>query len=63
MDRVEADHRITLDGSSGGNSASLDWALTTSRLGRTNVLRVGEAILLGTEPLQDREGTRLTSSP
>ena len=51
VDRTEAQHRIVLDVVSGGNSATLDWALTTTRLGRTNELRVGEAILLGTEPL------------
>ena len=36
---------------SGGNSANLDWALSTSDSGRINELRLGEAILLGTEPL------------
>lgn len=51
VEEVEARHQITLATVSGGNSASLDWALTTARLGRTNDLRVGEAILLGTEPL------------
>ena len=34
---------------SGGNSASIDWALTGA-LGRVNDLRLGEAILLGREP-------------
>ena len=52
VDRTEARHGITLDVVSGGNSASLDWALTTTRLDRTNELRLGEAILLGTEPLR-----------
>lgn len=36
---------------SGGNSANLDWAMATSDVGRVNDLRLGEAILLGTEPL------------
>ncbi len=36
---------------SGGNSANLGWALTTPDVGRVNELRVGEAILLGTDPL------------
>jgi predicted amino acid racemase len=36
---------------SGGNSANLPWALSTSDPGRITELRVGEAILLGTEPL------------
>lgn len=37
---------------SGGNSANLEWALSTSDTGRITELRLGEAILLGTEPLQ-----------
>ena len=52
VDQTEAHHRIALDVVSGGNSANLDWALTTTRLGRTNELRLGESILLGTEPLR-----------
>lgn len=36
---------------SGGNSASLDWALATDDVGRVNDLRLGESILLGREPL------------
>jgi predicted amino acid racemase len=51
VDEAETDHHLALDVVSGGNSANLEWALTTSRLGRTNQLRLGEAILLGTEPL------------
>ena len=52
VDRTEARHGITLDVVSGGNSAALEWALTTARLGRTDELRLGESILLGTEPLR-----------
>lgn len=52
VDRVETQHGIRIDVVSGGNSASLDWALTTTRLGRTTELRLGESILLGTEPLR-----------
>lgn len=37
---------------SGGNSANLEWALTTGDVGRINNLRLGEAIMLGTEPLR-----------
>ena len=37
---------------SGGNSASLTWALGNADVGRINNLRLGEAILLGREPLQ-----------
>ncbi len=36
---------------SGGNSANLEWALGTTHVGRVNDLRLGEAILLGCEPL------------
>ena len=50
-DQVERTHGITLDVVSGGNSANLDWALTTDDVGRIDELRLGEAILLGTEPL------------
>ncbi|MGI9086039.1 MAG: hypothetical protein ACR2FE_12270 [Aeromicrobium sp.] len=39
---------------SGGNSANLDWALSTADAGHVNDLRLGEAILLGTEPLHRR---------
>jgi predicted amino acid racemase len=51
VDQTEARHRMALDVVSSGNSANLAWALTTTRLERTNELRLGEAILLGTEPL------------
>ncbi|WP_052666482.1 alanine/ornithine racemase family PLP-dependent enzyme [Nitriliruptor alkaliphilus] len=39
---------------SGGNSANLDWALGDDPVGRIDDLRLGEAILLGREPLQRR---------
>jgi predicted amino acid racemase len=39
---------------SGGNSANLDWALDAPDVGRVDELRLGEAILLGTEPLHRR---------
>lgn len=52
VEQTETNHRITLPVVSSGNSANLDWALTTTRLGRTTELRLGEAILLGTEPLR-----------
>lgn len=39
---------------SGGNSASLDWALGCADAGRVNDLRLGESILLGREPLRRR---------
>jgi predicted amino acid racemase len=37
---------------SGGNSANLAWAQTATDVGRVNELRLGEAILLGTDPVQ-----------
>lgn len=45
---------------SGGNSANLDWALGAPEVGRVNDLRLGEAVLLGCEPLRRRpiEGLR-----
>jgi predicted amino acid racemase len=36
---------------SGGNSANLTWATTAADVGRIDDLRLGESILLGTEPL------------
>lgn len=39
---------------SGGNSANLSWALGSADPGRVNDLRLGEAILLGCEPLHRR---------
>lgn len=50
-DRVERACSITLAVVSGGNSANLEWALGTRVPGRVNQLRLGEAILLGVEPL------------
>ena len=50
-DDVEALHGISLDVVSGGNSANLSWALHTHDVGRIDELRLGEAILLGVDPL------------
>jgi len=49
-EKVEAESGQRLEVVSGGNSANLPWALSTSDVGRVNDLRIGEAILLGTEP-------------
>lgn len=59
-DSVEAELGVTLAVVSGGNSANLDWALGVPEVGRINDLRLGEAILLGCEPLRRRpiEGLR-----
>ena len=50
-DSIEATFGLTLVIVSGGNSANLQWALSDSDIGRINELRLGEAILLGREPL------------
>ncbi len=54
VDAVEAKFGISLAVVSGGNSANLDWALGAADTGRVNELRLGEAILLGHEPLHGR---------
>lgn len=51
VELVEAATGETLAVVSGGNSANLPWALSTPDTGRIDDLRIGEAILLGTEPL------------
>lgn len=54
VEDVEARTGHVLGIVSGGNSANLEWALSTSDPGRINDLRLGESILLGTEPLHRR---------
>lgn len=54
VEQVEQACGVVLPLVSGGNSANLDWALAAERPGRVNNLRLGEAILLGTEPLHRR---------
>lgn len=51
---IETTFDLTLEVVSGGNSANIQWALndTQTDAGRVNNLRLGEAILLGCEPLQ-----------
>jgi predicted amino acid racemase len=48
---VESAVGATLSVVSGGNSASLGWALQSDDVGRVDELRLGESILLGTDPL------------
>ncbi len=50
-DLIDARFGPLLQTISGGNSASLDWALSGADTGRINSLRLGEAIMLGREPL------------
>lgn len=52
VEQVERAYDVRLAVVSGGNSANLAWAVTTRDVGRVDDLRVGEAILLGTEPLR-----------
>jgi predicted amino acid racemase len=51
---VEDELGVHLSTVSGGNSANLRWALGGGDLGRVDDLRLGEAILLGVDPL-DRQ--------
>jgi predicted amino acid racemase len=50
-DKIEATFGLELDIVSGGNSANLQWVLGGANTGRINNLRLGEALLLGCEPL------------
>ncbi|WP_299961067.1 alanine/ornithine racemase family PLP-dependent enzyme [uncultured Roseobacter sp.] len=50
-DQVEGDCGPVVDLVSGGGSANLPWALGEVSIGRVNNLRLGEAILLGTDPV------------
>jgi len=54
VDQVEAVCGVALSVVSGGNSANIDWVLSTDDVGRIDELRLGESILLGTEPLHRR---------
>lgn len=51
---IETAFGVMLAVVSGGNSANLDWALSGADTGRINNLRLGEAILLGCNPLDRR---------
>ncbi|KRA38603.1 MULTISPECIES: alanine/ornithine racemase family PLP-dependent enzyme [unclassified Nocardioides] len=51
-DTIETSYDVALTTVSGGNSANLDWATSSANVGRINDLRLGEAILLGVEPLR-----------
>lgn len=50
-DRIESQHSMPVHVVSGGNSANLEWLLSSAAVGRVNDLRLGESLLLGTEPL------------
>lgn len=50
-DEIEANFGPIVSIVSGGNSANLAWALSGAETGRVNNLRLGEALLLGCDPL------------
>ena len=56
---LETEFGIEIEIVSGGNSANLEWMLGPNQPGRVNNLRLGEAILLGREPLHRRPITGL----
>ncbi len=51
MNNIEADFKIKMEWCSGGNSANLPWLTAGGEPDRLNHLRIGEALLLGREPL------------
>ena len=51
-DSIDASFGNLVSAVSGGNSANLQWALSGTDAGRINDLRLGEAMLLGREPLR-----------
>lgn len=50
-DSLDATFGFVMETVSGGNSSNLGWALSGADTGRINNLRLGEAILLGCDPL------------
>ncbi|MFN7150421.1 MAG: alanine/ornithine racemase family PLP-dependent enzyme [Microthrixaceae bacterium] len=54
VDMVELATGAHLAVVSGGNSANLGWALGPAHIGRINDLRLGEALLLGRDPVDRR---------
>ena len=50
-DSIDARFGPIVNTVSGGNSANLEWAFSGANIGRINNLRLGEAMLLGCEPL------------
>jgi predicted amino acid racemase len=50
-DNLHREYRINLGIVSGGNSANYQWFVSTPDVGLINHLRIGEAILLGCDPL------------
>jgi ornithine racemase len=50
-DSIDAIFSVEMEIVSGGNSANIGWAFGDADMGRVNNLRLGEAILLGRDPL------------
>ncbi|MDC0650293.1 alanine/ornithine racemase family PLP-dependent enzyme [Candidatus Puniceispirillum sp.] len=50
-DSIDAIFGVEMEIVSGGNSANIEWAFGDADMGRVNNLRLGEAILLGRNPL------------
>ena len=50
-DSIDATYGLELEIVSGGNSANLGWEFGSTKMGRINDLRLGEALLLGCDPL------------
>ena len=48
---ISEKYAVKVDIISGGNSANYQWFMETIELGRINHLRIGESILLGTDPI------------
>lgn len=59
---IEAANGLCMEIVSGGNSANLPWALGPHSKGRTNNMRLGEAILLGVDPVSGDEIAGLFTS-
>jgi len=56
---IQEKHKIQLGIVSGGNSANYQWSQEVSHAGLINHLRIGESILLGTDPISKRKITGL----
>jgi predicted amino acid racemase len=54
-DEIESKFGLSLDIISGGNSASILWALNHTGQTRVNNIRIGEAIYLGCDPLKQEK--------
>lgn len=52
---IQEEYKIKLDIVSGGNSANYQWSQEVSQTRLINHLRIGESILLGTDPISKRK--------